>query len=348
VDQWIIALEQEMDIAARTFLFDLHTIYIGGGTPSVLEPKVFKQMHAALLQHVTIAPSIEWTIEANPESINLTKVQDWAAAGVTRVSIGVQSMQNSILRKMNRLHDVDMIHQVVSILRDFPQLSLAIDLIAGFPELTDEDWQRTVETALAISPEHLSVYECTLHQGTALDKEVSAGLLCEMSPDRRDHALQVAAKAITLAGYEHYETSNFCLPGKRCQHNVAVWRGEDYVGLGPGASSRVGRQRWTNQPDVTAYVEAIDTRNFPRDLDDLTPEQDATERLIFAFRLCEPIDLRTYAPQDPNVAVWLVKYWEEQLNDLQKKGLVTSFQHQWSTSAYGRQMVDLIAEALLP
>lgn len=348
VKQWIAALEREMQMLSAVYPFALQTIYMGGGTPSVLTPENIARLSMALHANFPMRESLEWTIEANPESIDAAKVAAWHTAGATRVSLGVQSLENDTLQRMNRLHNEAMVQQAITILQTFPEISYGIDLIAGFPGVSDCAWQKTLEGVLAFCPAHISVYECTLHSHTALRMQISKGDISESSLETRNRALRVAAQRLKATGFKHYETSNFCQPGFRCQHNVAVWRGQDYVGLGPSASSRVGTKRWTSAPDLLAYVQAAPSGEFPRQTDDLTPEQDCTERCMFAFRLCDPVSLDEFMPVDPKLASRMRTHWESQLTALHKEGLVCKQKQGWCTTAKGKQMVDYIAESLLP
>lgn len=345
---WINALKHEIKELVAAPPLHLHSIYMGGGTPSILEVSAFSKLSELIHEHSVVRPTAEWTVEANPESINATKVEAWAAAGVTRVSLGVQSLHANTLRRMNRLHDVQMVYQAIEILRRFSSLSFGIDLIAGFPELLERDWRSTLEMALALEPDHISVYECTLHACTPLYQNIVTGVLDEVQESSRDRALQISSEIICNAGYEHYETSNFCRPGKHCRHNMAVWRGEDYLGLGPSAASRIGLKRWTNQPDLAAYIESADSGVIPREIEHLSPVQDATERLMFAFRLRSPVKISSYLPKDDTIADKLRDHWEKTLASLDARGLVRRTGEKWLSTAKGQLWADHIAEALLP
>ena len=345
---WLPALEKEMQAEARKHPVAIETIYMGGGTPSLLEAEAFGMVRNSLQRHFGLTHIKEWSLEANPESVTPQKLDAWQQAGITRISLGVQSLQPEILRNMNRRHDVATIHRAIALIKGHPDWSLGIDLIAGYPGVSAGAWQATLDGVLAFEPDHLSVYECTLHAGSRLSRDIACDRKREMPPRERDRALRLVAKCATAAGYEQYEVSNYSKPGKRCQHNLAVWRGEDYLGLGPGAASRVGLHRWTNLPDVPAYIAAAARGTVARETDQRTPEQDATERIMFAFRLRDPVDLDSFMPADVRLARKIRQHWEEQLDRLQEAGLVRKQGQSWRTSAKGRQMVDHIAEALLP
>ncbi len=337
-----------MDSMVQTYAFDLQTIYVGGGTPSVLDGTAFAQLSAALNHYFSIPANVEWTMEANPESVSHPKVAAWYQAGVNRVSLGVQSLQNETLHRMQRLHDAATVTKAVAILKRFPAITYSMDVIAGYPGVREADWTSTVAGILDFSPALISLYECTLHPRTQLQREIAQGSEQEQASARRDQDLEVASKTITAAGYEHYEISNFCLPGKRCRHNTAVWHGEDYVGLGPSASSRVGQERWTNHEDLYAYIQGGETGHVPRETDTLSPTQNATERLIFAFRVSDPVNLTHYLPSQAGWALTLHAHWKQKLETLQQQGLVRMQNNNWYTTPKGRQFVDLIAETLLP
>jgi oxygen-independent coproporphyrinogen III oxidase len=348
VDQWLKATAQEIQwIAARYDLLP-KTIYIGGGSPSVLSIDQFNTLAQVITHAFDMRNCKEWTIEANPESIDAGKVRAWVDAGINRISIGAQSFEPEILKHMHRTHTPEMVEEAIARVRTHPDIALGLDIIAGFPGATEQSWLETLSRLVAIRPEHISVYECTMHPGTRLHREIENKSTKELSHTQRNRALRMAERFLEENGYEHYETSNFCLKGKRCLHNTAVWLGKDYVGIGPGASSRVGDMRWTNRPDLANYLKHTPDINAPREEDRLSPEQDATERLMFAFRLRDPVSLDDFSPHDAELARQLAQHWRTRLAELRQAKLVCHSNGYWRTSAKGRTVVDAIAEALLP
>ena len=226
----------------------LRTLYIGGGTPSILDIKHLEQ----IVRHLDAGPYEEFTVEVNPEDIvsrGPAYVQALLALGVSRISMGVQSMDDGILHWMRRRHDGARAAEAVRILRETGVENLSLDLIFGLSQLTDAQWLDTLDRVLAMHPEHISAYQLSIEPGSALAQMVQKGSYTE-APDelcRRQYGL--LCERLGAAGFRHYEISNFALPGCEAVHNGAYWRRIPYVGLGPGAHSFDGKRRrsWNSE-----------------------------------------------------------------------------------------------------
>ena len=218
------------------------TLYIGGGTPSVLPLSALEKIVTAVRAAGGREndPFGEFTIEANPEDI-VEKGADYArglrALGADRISIGVQSFDDGLLRWMNRRHTAARAREAVRLLREAGFANLSIDLIFGISGLPDETWEDTIVQALALAPEHISAYQLSVEEGSALAAQVASGRYAEVSDERCRHQYDLLCLHLAEAGYRHYEISNFARPGFEARHNSAYWRRVPYVGLGPGAHS---------------------------------------------------------------------------------------------------------------
>lgn len=238
---------------------EVHTLYIGGGTPSVLPLYVLERIVRALPE----GPYDEFTLEVNPEDI-VERGPSYPAAlrrlGVNRVSMGVQSFDDGLLRRMNRRHDAARAETAFRLLREAGFGNISIDLIFGAPSLTDGMWEDTLSRALALAPEHVSCYQLSVEEGSALADLVESGA-CEEAPEERCRGqYDRLCQLLGAAGYRHYEISNFALPGFEAVHNSAYWRRVPYVGIGPGAHSFDGvRRRWnsTTLPEWTSSEEVL-------------------------------------------------------------------------------------------
>lgn len=266
------------------------TIYFGGGTPSMLSPKHLGDLVAGLQQHIDTTQAEEWSFEANPATFTPAKAAHWRELGINRVSLGAQSFEPRLLRMLGREHSPEQIAQSVQMLREAGIAQVNLDLMFCLPGQRPEEWQHTLEEALALQPDHISTYSLTLEEGTpyataypAPDEEVEVELYS------LSHAL------LTGAGYAHYEVSNYARGvGARSQHNLAYWRGKDYYGLGPGACGTLGHSRYTNAPDTTAYIRALSAGMLPpAEVEELTPEQRLMEQIGLRLRTDEglPADL---------------------------------------------------------
>src|SRR5579872_4189243 len=253
--------------AAETAARTVDTVYIGGGTPSLLDPDDLKGIVDSIRNHLAWAAS-EVTLEADPETIDASKAGAWKAAGINRISLGVQSFDDRELTAAGRMHRSSDIETGAEVLRAAGFDNISMDLIAGLPHQTMKSWIVSLGRLIATRPEHVSVYLLEIDEGSRLGKEVLAGgrrYSAEQIPD--DEAMasfyEEACERLERAGYEHYEISNWALPGRSSRHNQKYWRREPYLGFGAGAHSFDGRWRWANAHDPAAYVAAIEQGRLP-------------------------------------------------------------------------------------
>lgn len=262
------------------------TVFFGGGTPSVLEPRHLEVIFKAIHQNFTLAPEAEITLEANPESITLEKARSWKHAGINRLSIGLQAYDNVLLHAMGRLHSVEQFETTYGEVRKAGFDNISFDLIYGFPNQTLPGWRETVSCALALKPEHLSLYSLVVEEHTPF---AAAGV--QVNADLQADMYDAARALLREVGYEQYEISNFAKPGRACRHNLIYWRQQDYLGLGVGAVGCVGDLRWTNQKTLSAYHDAIEAGRLPRASEEtLDPRTRKFERLMLGLRLREGFD----------------------------------------------------------
>lgn len=296
------------------------TLYIGGGTPSVLPLSFFSSLTAALRAAGHAGSFREFTVEVNPDDI-VEKGEGYVVGllrlGVNRISMGVQSFDDGLLRWMNRRHDSAAARKAYSILESAGVENISIDLIYGISGLTDEGWRRTIDDALSISsrgvlPPHLSSYQLSVEPGSALAQLVRQGKYTEASDEACSRQYSILCRAMAEAGYHHYEISNFALPGFEAVHNSAYWRHVPYLGLGPGAHSFLlcaesgscaaagdvpgektvrGVRRWNN-PDLKAYLNAAGGGDFDAvsGFETLGPEELAMEKIMLSLRTSDGID----------------------------------------------------------
>ena len=237
------------------------TFYIGGGTPSVLPPDILERLAAAVQDAAGRTEWDEWTVEVNPDDIvrrGRDYVEGLSKLGVNRISIGIQSFDDDVLKWMRRRHDAAGARKALSILRESGIPSLSLDLIFGFPGLTDALWDKTLDEALAFRPEHISAYQLGIEEGSVLGEQLRAGRFRESPEEVCRRQYDRLCRRLADAGYRHYEISNFALPGREAKHNSAYWRRVPYAGLGPGAHSLrirpdgVGVRSW-NSETIPAY-----------------------------------------------------------------------------------------------
>ena len=307
------------EMVTRRILLDarvLRTLYLGGGTPSKLGGAGVASLGNSFAQTAgvdkfpTSLDEFELTVEVNPEDVTADAASKWVAAGVNRASIGVQSFEPEVLRWMHRDHTVDQVGEAVRILRGVGVQELSIDLIFALPASIDRSWTRDLETALSLAPDHLSFYGLTVEPGTPLGRWAARGEVVEAPEDRYEAEFLEAHRTLTGAGFEHYEVSNYGLPGKRARHNSSYWSGAPYLGLGPSAHGFDGRERRWNRKAYAEWLETVQRGEDPAGGAELIgPSERDAEAVYLGLRttdglaICES-EVKTVTP-------WLDAGWGE-------------------------------------
>jgi oxygen-independent coproporphyrinogen III oxidase len=273
----------------------IHTLYFGGGTPSILAKASLQQIIQQVQEQFVLAPAAEITLEANPDDINAENLATWKAAGVNRLSIGIQSFFEDDLQWMNRAHNAQQAHDCIVLARQAGFENFSIDLIYGGPSLSDEKWQRNVQTALELDIPHLSCYALTVEPGTALQKMIGLHKKEDVDAEKQARHFLLLMEWLQQAGYEHYEISNFAKPGFRSRHNAAYWGGKKYLGLGPSAHSFNGSSRQWNIANNVLYIQSLAKDTVPFELEMLSTVQQLNEYIMTSLRTIEGLQLRLVA-----------------------------------------------------
>jgi len=273
------------------------SVYIGGGTPSLLEPRLLREILQAIRNSFSCALD-EVTLEADPETIEAEKAADWAASGINRISFGVQSFIDDELKSAGRRHRAADVYQGVGMLRNLGFANISFDLIAGLPKQTEASWGRSLEELIALSPEHVSTYIMEIDEGSRLGLEVLEGGSRYSARELPSEELMadfyaLAQRELRSAGYQQYEISNWAKPGFPSRHNLKYWRREPYLGFGAGAHSFSGTERWANVHDAAAYVASVSAgQSAVESIDTVTRELAFEEELFLGLRQLAGIDLR--------------------------------------------------------
>ena len=277
----------------------LRTLYIGGGTPSVLPPDVLRRVVQGIRRVQGGTPLREFTIEVNPEDI-VEKGDEYVAGlldlGVTRISMGIQSFDDGILRWMNRRHDSARARKAYSMIRRAAEragkeIGVSIDLIFGIPGLDLQTWERTVSAALSLgkgegfkAPDHISAYQLSIEEGSALEEKIARGECTEASDEDCSRQYRTLCRKLREGGYNHYEISNFAIPGKEAVHNSAYWNRTPYVGLGPGAHSLTIRDDGQQVRSWNTQVLPARGKTYSREMEVLSDEDIRVERIMLGLR----------------------------------------------------------------
>ncbi|GFK92418.1 Oxygen-independent coproporphyrinogen-III oxidase-like protein YqeR [Fundidesulfovibrio magnetotacticus] len=274
---------------------EVETVYLGGGTPSLMPAWAFDRLMESLKRHFNIPADIEFTLEANPDSARDTDLMRlWREAGVNRVSLGVQSLQGEELALLGRPHTLADVHTAVQRLRAQGLPNLSVDLIWGLPGQRLRFWMENLKAAVRLGPDHISAYGLTLEPGTPLAEAVEAGAMAPVGEDEAARMYVQGGDFLEEQGFLHYEISNFARMGFASRHNQGYWEGKDYLGLGPSAVSTLQGRRWENPRAVSDYVQAARDKAWGRDAETLDPQVRARELLMLALRTSRGMRLADY------------------------------------------------------
>jgi oxygen-independent coproporphyrinogen-3 oxidase len=288
---FVDAVVREAETRAGELGESPRTLYLGGGTPSMLSPTHLERLLGGLRRALGRETFEELAMEANPATFDAAKARRFVDLGITRVSLGIQSFDPAVLATLGREHTPDQARESVRLLREAGIPSLNIDLMFAVPGQSLDSWRRTLDAAIGLSPDHISAYNLTYEEDTAFFESLGRG---EMTDDSAfgEACFDLARSMLAAAGFRHYETSNYACPGHRSTHNLGYWRGEDYLGLGPSAVSTIRRLRTRNVSDTPRYIEMIRTLGHATaDSETLDDEALRLERVALLLRTDEGLPL---------------------------------------------------------
>lgn len=312
------------------------TLYLGGGTPSMLSPTHLKRLFTSLRETVDFPSLDEVTLEANPATFDLAKAGLFRELGVTRVSLGIQSFTPHVLEILGREHSADQAAESVAVLREAGMPSVNIDLMFSIPGQSRADWEQTLRRAISLQPDHISAYNLTYEEDTAFFESLRRGDVRE-DEDQDAEYFQLADDLLSSAGFDHYETSNYALPSHHSSHNHGYWRGEEYLGFGPSAVSTIAGVRHRNLADTDGYIARV--RSLGHAIDEseaLDAEAIRLERIALGLRTKEGIPLDLLDDDGKSRVITLVE-----------EGLATVKDDRLILIHRGRALVDPIAAELI-
>lgn len=295
VKSFLSALRTEIQLSANRFqAISFSTIYLGGGTPSLLSPKEMSGILDQLFETFTILPDAEISIEVNPGALLAHHLAGYKKAGFNRLTIGVQSFFEKDLKFLTRIHTAEEAVFAIRAARRAGFENIGVDLIFGVVGGTMLRWQENIQKVVDFSPEHISIYGLTYEEGTPLQNTLRSGMIEKCDEELERDMLLYGARKLRDAGYEHYEISNFARPGCRSRHNQKYWDGSSFIGFGPSAHSYDGLTRWWNVCDLSAYTEMLAKGVLPvAGQETLRPDDRIHELILLGLRRREGLDLRT-------------------------------------------------------
>ncbi|UCH78400.1 MAG: radical SAM family heme chaperone HemW [Candidatus Coatesbacteria bacterium] len=342
--RYLRALEREAE-AAADYVGPLRadTLYLGGGTPPVLRGEQLGQLLAEVPGRFEVSPEAEATCEANPESLTAEILEALAAAGFNRLSLGLQTFDDGLLRLLGRRHDASGAEEAYWQARAAGVENVSLDLMYGLPGQKQAAWDRDLARALALKPEHISLYALTLEPTVELYRRRAAYVF--PADDEQAEMYYAAAEALAAAGYRQYELSNFARPGRECRHNLRYWQDGEYLGFGPGAASHWRGGRYRNPRELDEYVAAAATGRWPLvDAEPSDPYREIRTAAVLALRLTEGLDAAAFAER---YGVNPLEYYREELAPLAAAGLVTVDGDRLRLSPKGRFLADEVFAALI-
>lgn len=287
----ITAMATELVLRKQYLQEKIQTIYFGGGTPSLLNRKELSLLTNTIYKNYDVSENAEVTIETNPDDINEDSLTLWTNLGFNRLSIGTQSFNDDVLKYLNRVHNSSQSIKSIELARKHFYNNINIDLIYSIPGENHLIWKKDLSIAIDIMPEHISAYNLTIEEKTVFGRWKKKGKLNEANEDFSTEQYKILTEGLGTAGYEHYEVSNFCLPGKYSKHNTSYWQRKQYLGIGPGAHSFNINDRQFNISSNPLYIKALKESRIPAETEVLSQEDKLNEYLLTGLRTKWGVDV---------------------------------------------------------
>ena len=311
------------------------TIYFGGGTPTALTTRQLEFLLGGFAEALDLSHLVEWTMEANPGSVSARKAALLRRLGITRISLGVQSWDDDLLKLLGREHDAKQARTSFTILREAGFSNINVDLMFGLPGQTLEQWRRTLEKTVSLSPEHISTYCLTYEEDTEFFLRHARGEFKQDS-DADAEFFDTTMSILAAAGFEQYEISNYARPGFQSAHNLAYWSGSNYLGIGPSAFSTVGLSRWQNISDFRRYANAVlSGETAINSVEELTPEMKRAEKVALGLRT------------NRGTPAYLLENFPNETREFVQLGLLEKINGTFILTRIGKALADSVAEAFI-
>ncbi len=351
-EEYVRALQEEMRWLSQRRSLRVNTIYLGGGTPTVLPLALLSEVLDACREHFVPAGEIELTVEANPGTVDSVYLAGLLEIGVNRLSLGVQSFHDGELRLLGRIHTAAQAVETYRLARQTGFGNVNLDLIYGLPRQTLSNWQTTLQQAINLRPDHLSLYCLSVEEGTPLEQRIAQRALPGPDPDLAAEMYILAEKALNRAGYVHYEISNWARPGYRCRHNLTYWHNQPYLGLGAGAHSYFDQKRWHNVLSPVKYITRLESdreTSFPpgvEEVEEIDEALEMAETVILGLRLVqEGVRLADF---EARFGRGLVAVYGREIEEMEQAKLLAVNGERVRLTARGRLLGNEVFQRFLP
>lgn len=350
---YVDAVLCEAQAQAAQFPHDaMETAYLGGGTPSILPPKLLTRLLQGVAAYFPLASGAEFTAEANPGTLTAPWLEAALACGINRLSMGMQAAQPELLRTLGRIHDFPQVRQSVELARHAGFAHISLDLMFGLPGQSVDMWRETLEKALSLHPEHLSCYGLIPEEGTPLYRDLQAGRLTLPDEDDERRMYDLALNLLAKEGFRQYEISNFALPGRECRHNIGYWQQVPYIGLGVSAASYLpapdgsnGMIRLTNPRTLPAYLRMAQAQDdAAREREFVSPTDSRFETLMLGLRMNRGVSEAAFQARH---GVSLDALYGEKLRKFEAAGLLRHETDRWSLTRRGMDVQNAILVELM-
>ena len=347
--RYVDALTRELRAAAMQVHDPVQTVFIGGGTPSLLPAPLLQRLLRAVHGTFDLTAGAEFTFEANPGTLTPEWLNAAVSGGVNRLSMGMQAYQPELLRTLGRIHTHEDVAASVRLAREHGMTNLNLDLMFGLPGQTPDMWRETLHAALDLSPEHLSCYGLIPEDGTPLKADLDAGRLTLPDEDDERRMYDDTLQILSHAGFVQYEISNFARPGHECRHNIGYWERVPYIGVGASAASFLrgmnGGLRIANPADIPSYLHMAENGCWhEREITELTPEDERFESLMLGLRMTRGVSEEAFLRQH---GIPLEAYRGERLRSFEAQGLLTHENGFWRLTRRGMDVQNAILVELM-
>ena len=343
----LIEIEQTSKVELLNFEPIVKTIYLGGGTPSFIESNYIEQILETIYQNYQVMPKAEVTIEVNPGTVTLEKLEAYQKAGINRVSIGLQSTHNHLLQAIGRIHNYYDFVGAYHFAREAGFQNINVDLMIGLPNQTILEVQETLEEIVSLEPEHISVYSLIVEEGTPLQKQIQVGTTRLPEEEQERKMYWETKRILEENGYEHYEISNFAKSAYKAKHNLACWNQKEYLGFGAGAHSYIEQNRYSNKPSLKSYIQNYE-ENKPEKNKQIHEKQTLVEKqkeyMLLGLRKIEGISIAEFKSKFVANPVFL---YHTELEKLTNQGLLEIDGDRIKLSKKGIDFANLVWEEFI-